>query len=452
MPPEDTVVVLSPPPTPNGPLHLGHLAGPYVAADVAVRALRRRGHRTLSVCGLDDHQNYVLARARYSGEPVREVRDRYADLIRRVFARLGVTHDVFTEPGDDPGYRAAVALFLSELIISGAFPIEQWTAPACPRCPGTLHHAYVSGRCACCGAGSGGGACEGCASYNPASALVDPACTRCGSTATATATVRGPVLRLEDHREVLRSFWARAVIPGRVRALVARLLAGPLPTVPISYPTDFGIPSPATAGHRIDVWAEMGLGYLHTVGRRFAPDASDLASHVDAWRSVDRLWAFLGLDNAFYYVAMFPALYAAAGLPLDPLAGLVVNEFYLLDGAKFSTSRNHAVWAHEFLAREDPEVVRLFLCWDRPSPAGTDFTLDRYHAATAAWRTSWVTPETSRADLARAELALTPEHFDAALAARCLLAVGPADRDGLIQTVTGAGSPVTGGPVLARAR
>jgi methionyl-tRNA synthetase len=432
-----TTVVLSPPPTPNGPLHLGHLAGPYVAADVAVRALRRRGVDTVAVCGLDDNQNYVLARARQEKAPVHQVRGHYAGLIREVFDRLGITHDEFIEPATDQTYRAAVVRFLDELVTSGAFPVEEWTAPTCPHCPGTLHHAYVTGRCGYCGAESGGGTCEWCGSYTPANELVEPVCSRCGSAAAVTSRTHGPILRVEDYRAALESFWCRATIPPGVRGLIARLRARTLPTVPISYPTDWGIEYPAQQGHRIDVWVEMGLGYLYTLGHRFAPTAGSLAEHVAGWRAVDAIWAFLGLDNAYYYVALLPAIYAAAGVSLDALAGLVVNEFYQLSGAKFSTSRNHAVWAHELLEEEDPGEVRLFLCWDRPAPELTDFTLERFHQAVSAWRVSAGTRATSEADLRRAETALTPEHFDAALAARCLLAATPAHRDALIDVMTG---------------
>ena len=435
--PEPTTVVLSPPPTPNGPLHLGHLAGPYVAADVAARALRLRGERVLSVCGLDDHQNYVIARARQEGTEAGPLRDHYAGLIRGVFDRLRVTHDVFVEPLAAPAYRATVARFLGELVDTGAVPVEEWVAPACPSCPGTLHHAYVSGQCACCGAGSGGGTCEGCGSYTPAAELASPACTRCGRAATAFRRTTGPVLRLEDHREALEAFWCRAALPGRVRAMISRLRAGPLPVVPLAYETDWGIEYPG--GHRIDVWAEMGLGYLYSIGRTFTPRSASLADHVTAWRSVGAVWAFMGLDNAFYYSALFPALYAAAGLSLDPLAGLVVNEFYRLSGAKFSTSRDHAVWAHEFLTGNDPADVRMFLSWDRPSPEPTDFTEERFHAAVAAWRETMGLVETSPADLRRAEASLLPGHFDAALATRCLLTADPAEATTLLRAVTGEG-------------
>ena len=400
-----------------------------------MRTLRLRGERVLSVCGLDDHQNYVLARTRQGNADVQTLRDHYAGQIRGVFDRLRVIHDVFVEPLAAPAYRFAVASFLAELVDTGAVPVEEWEGPACPSCPGTLHHAYVSGRCACCGAGSGGGTCEGCGSYTPAAGLVDPVCTRCGSAATTSRRTTGPVLRLEDHREALEGFWCRAALPCQVRAMISRLRGRPLPVVPLAYETDWGIEY--RGGHRIDVWAEMGLGYLYSIGRAFAPRSAALADHVMAWQSVGAVWAFMGLDNAFYYSVLFPALYAAAGLSLDPLEGLVVNEFYRLSGAKFSTSRDHAVWAHEFLTGNDPADVRMFLSWDRPAPEPTDFTEDRFHAAVAAWRGMKGLAETSPGDLRRAEISLLPAHFDAALATRCLLAADPAESVTLMRTVTG---------------
>lgn len=417
-------MVLSPPPTPNGPLHLGHLAGPYLAADLAVRAANRRGDRVLALCGLDDHQNYVLAQARREGLPVDELRERNAELIRGVFKRAGIAHDGFTEPLVDAGYRAAVVEFLEELVLSGALPVEEWHTPVCPNCPGILHHAYVTGDCPQCGAVSSGGTCEGCAGYTPASALGRPHCTRCGSPATARRTVRGPVLRLEDHRAALEEAWLNAGLAPRVRRIAAQLLRQPLPVVPFSYPTDWGIELPSIPGHRVDVWGEMGLGYLYTIGQRLAPGTRGMAGHLDAWRDVDAVWAFLGLDNAFYYLALFPALFAAAGLPARVLGGLVVNEFYRLEGAKFSTSRRHAVWAHEFLDEEDPRLVRAFLSWDRPAPQPANFTLERYRALTGAWTGGSAAAAPDEAELARAEAALSLEQFDAALAARCLLGGG----------------------------
>lgn len=414
-----TTVVLSPPPTPNGPLHVGHLSGPYLAADVAVRAARRHGTPVLAVCGLDDHQNYVVSAARAAGLPPDRLRARNAERIRLVFERALIRHDVFIEPSADAGYRAAVAGLFAELTAAGTFPARSWSQPACATCAGTLHHAYVSGRCPRCGSRSGGGTCEGCGSFVTAATLVDPQCTRCDRPATAEQAVTGPVLPLAEHRTALLEVWSRATLPPRIRRLIETTLADGLPQVPLSYPTDWGIPAEGD-GHRIDVWAEMVLGYLYAIGTRFAPASDDLTGYLAGWRSVGELWAFLGIDNGFYYAIMFPAVLLAAGIDADTIGGLVVNEFYRLDGQKFSTSRQHAIWAEELLEQVGPEVLRLFLCWDRPGAVASDFTLDRFRRVVEDWPDG-LAARPAAADLARAEQALSLPHFAPDLAARCLL-------------------------------
>jgi methionyl-tRNA synthetase len=412
-------VVLSPPPTPNGPLHVGHLAGPYVAADVAVRAGRARGEPTISVCGLDDNQNYVVAAARARGRDAEELRRENAGRIRSVFTRLGIGHDIFTEPTADPRYRSAVVRLLDQSVTAGMLPVQEWTLPYCEPCGGSLHHAYVAGRCAGCGAGMNGGTCEGCGAFHTAGDLVEPRCTRCGAPPSGQLRGRGPVLPLADHRDHLMRVWCQATLPPRVRRMVDRLLDKGLPTVPLTYPTDWGIP--VADGHRLDAWAEMGLGYLYSVGRQLDSSAVSLSDHLRAWRSVGSLWAFLGLDNAFYYAVLFPGLFAAWGLPPELLGGLVVNEFYTLDGDKFSTSRDHAVWAEELLAEYPPDVVRAFLCLDRPEPYATDFTRERFERVTGNWPRPLRAGEVSPADAARVQRSLAYDSFALAQAARCLL-------------------------------
>jgi methionyl-tRNA synthetase len=185
---------------------------------------------------------------------------------------------------------------------------------------------------------------------------------------------------------------------------------------------------------RIDVYAEVALAYLYGVGRAIDPAARSLADFLAAWRDVGRVYQFIGIDNAFYFAFFIPAMLAAAGLPAPPPAGLVVNEFLLLDGKKFSTSRNHAIWADEFLSTEDSALVRLYLCWSRPDRAETNFTAGAF----TAFR-DWVAPllagtgrgrspsplpaALAAAELDRAEDALRPSSFDPALAVRAALAV-----------------------------
>ncbi|MBV6696709.1 class I tRNA ligase family protein [Kitasatospora aureofaciens] len=438
------VVLLSPPPTPNGPLHLGHLSGPYLAADIAARAARARGESVLTVCGTDDHQNYVVAKAEQLGRKPDELVDEYGALIRASLAAAGIRHDVFTTPRTDRNHRARVARLCVELVTAGLVHPTEWTMLACRACGRTLHHGYVTGGCPTCAGPMGGGTCEACGGFATAAQLRDPRCL-CGGEPRAVRHY-GPVLRLEEYREALTRIWSAAVIPARVRALLTRLLAEGLPDVPVSYPTDWGIE--LVGGNRLDVWVEMGLAYLDLIGRRLDPDARQLGELGAAWRGSGGLWPFLGIDNAFYYAALFPALAVAAGAPWQSvLSGLVVNEFYRLDGLKFSTSRDHAVWAHELLATENPEAVRLFLSWDRPAPYPSNFTSAGYAAFTERWplRDRPADPPArtgpdplADAELARAEQALHPETFDPALAARCLLPLAVERQDARARRLLGA--------------
>jgi len=425
-------VITTPPPTPNGPLHLGHLSGPYLAADFAGRAARARGERVVVTAGVDVSQNFIPRMADDMGLDVEQMMARYRAEILQAYHRGHIDYDIFVDP-QTPSYRRAVAGMLSDMVTRGMLPMRELTLHACADCRRTLHHAYLAGTCAVCGNAANGGSCEGCGGFTSAETLVEPCCDRCGGAADPfAATV--PVLCIEDFREQLTAMWLRAELPSRVRDLLAHYLTAGLPDVPLAYPTDWGIEGTGPLeGMRIDVYAELGLSWLYGVGRALDPAASTLDTCVAAWqREIGELWQFLGIDNTFYFLIFNPAILAAAGVEPLPLRGLVVNEFYALDGAKFSTSRNHAIWAHEFLAQEDPAIVRLFLAWDRPDRRATDFTLAafeafREHVRPLLYGRPNATPPLpaalAAAERARGEQALELLTFDPALAARGLLSL-----------------------------
>src|SRR6184192_3936557 len=114
------LVLVAPPPTPNGPLHVGHLSGPYLAADIAARAARAEGRDVRTVCGLDVHQNWVPARAEALGEPVGEMTARFSTLVKAAFAAARIEYDVFTDPEHDTAYQDYIPALLRELVASGA--------------------------------------------------------------------------------------------------------------------------------------------------------------------------------------------------------------------------------------------------------------------------------------------------------------------------------------------
>jgi methionyl-tRNA synthetase len=298
--------------------------------------------------------------------------------------------------------------------------VEPATLMTCSECRRVLHHVRVSGACPTCGQGAGGGTCEGCGGFLTAADLAGARSTCC----TAELVPRSftiPVFRLEEYRDRLLEIWAAAALPPRVRALIDRNLAAGLPDIPVAYPTDWGI-GWGPGDLRIDVWVEMGLGYLFAVARELDPDVASLADCLAAWSGVDEIWHTLGMDNAFYYAILIPALLVAAGLETPRLSGLIVNEFYRLDGLKFSTSRDHAIWAHEFVTGTNAAAVRTFLAYDRPDRAETDFRMSTFEAFTALPPGPALPVDLAALELDRAERALTLNAFDPALAVRCALA------------------------------
>ncbi len=420
-------VVVVPPPTANGPLHLGHLCGPYLAADMAARAARQRGERVLALGGVDVHQNYVLTRAENDGIDVDKLIDEYRRRIADAYSMARIDTDAAVDP-QDRRHQRELAGILNELVADGTFALAQLTLHGCADCGRTMHHSYVVGRCSRCGSGANGGSCEGCGAFTSAQDLLDSRCDRCGGAPRPfSATV--PVLRMEDFRDQLIATWMRAELSSRARELVAGYLADGLPQIPLAYPTNWGVAGVGPlAGLRLDVYLEVGLSTFHCVARALDPTATTLTGDRRAWADVDELWHFNGIDNAFYFALFWPALYLALGATPEQLAGTVANEFFTLDGSKFSTSRDHAIWVDEFLATEQAEAVRLFLAWERPGDYSSDFTKAAYETFRGRVRpllsgTSSSKPdgELVQRELARGEQALRPRSFDPALAVRCLL-------------------------------
>lgn len=422
-----TVIVI-PMPTVNGPLHIGHLSGPYLGADIATRAAKARGERVLTLAGLDVHPNYVLTKAETLGVPVEEMIARYRGQILAAFRGARIGYDTFLDP-QQPAFQRAIAGMLRELVENGTVPMRETTLHQCADCGRTLHHSYVVGTCAVCGTGANGTSCEGCGSLTSAQNLVDPSCARCGGSPRP-MVVTVPVLPLEDYRERLVGEWLQAEWPPQVRSIIQHYQRAPLPDYPLAYPTNWGVECDGPlAGLRVDFPTELGLAYLYGPATVLRPEADSLAERVAAFDEVEGVWHFEGMDNSFYFTVLYPAILAAAGVATSTALGATVNELYLLDGQKFSTSRNHAVWADEFLEKEDPELVRLYLSWDRPDRFESDFTHASYQAFCDYARpllegvtsAGGLPAGLATAELQRAEQALHLTGFDSALAVRCLV-------------------------------
>ncbi|HST46939.1 class I tRNA ligase family protein [Jatrophihabitans sp.] len=423
-----TVIVI-PQPTLNGPLHVGHLSGPFIAADIASRAARGRGERVFTLAGVDVHPNFVMAKADNRGVDVHEMVADYRSQIQVAFDLARIGYDTFLDP-EQPAFERAINLMLNQMLDTGSLEMREMVLHQCADCGRTLHHAYVVGKCPHCGSGANGLSCEPCGGFTSASTLIQPSCARCGGDPQPmVATV--PVLRLENHREQLIAEWTKAELPARVRSVIGQYLTVPLPDYPVAYPTDWGIEGTgALSGLRIDFPAELGLSYLYGPASALDPSADSLADWVAVWQQqFSGLWHFNGIDNAFYFAVLYPAVFAAAGIPEPKMRGATVNELFLLEGLKFSSSRNHALWANEFLASEDPELVRLFLSWHRPDRYETNFTDESFRAFSSYVRPlldgtfagAGLPAQLAAGELERAEQSLQLTNLDPAMALRCLL-------------------------------
>lgn len=364
-------LVTAAPPTPNGPLHLGHASGPYVAADVHARYLRLRGVHASYLCGSDDFQSYVATKAVAAGRTPEEVTELFGDRNHATLEALGCDVAHFLRPVRDEAYQADVQAFFARLVERDALELRDAEHLHCPGCDRYLHEARVTGACPRCGAGASGNGCEGCAFVNDCVDLGDPRCATCGAEPERRRSQRY-YLDLAAHAPAIEAWLAGTHLSPRVRALAEQELSRGLPAICVSHCDTWGIPVPGEAGEGqvIYEWLEMAAGYRHAAARLAGDGPAAFASDAAVVRQ------FFGFDNAFFYTFFIPAALLAHDPEVRLPDALSTNEFYRLEGLKFSTSRDHAVWCDDALAQVPADLLRFHLGKDRPEFQETSFSMD----------------------------------------------------------------------------
>ncbi len=369
-------LVTATPPTTNGDLHVGHLSGPYLAADVFCRAQRLLGNTALYVSGGDDHQTYVVTTAERLGvDPVRLAAD-CNELIRETLEVADIAIDAFPSP--NPEYVDFVQGFFGALYESGKLVRRTYRFPYSKGTGRFLVEAFAKGYCPECYAGTAGAICETCGHPNDVHSLLMGAAT--GDDAGDEVELREVetlVLPLEDYRDRFLDFYRRqgSLMRPHVLRFVEEMLSRPLPPFPVTYPAEWGIPVPFAGfdGQVLNVWGEMLPGLIHmtAAARRGAGDGTG----ADPWApgSGYELVQFLGFDNTFYFSLAHLGLIFADGSVTEPSA-IVTNEFFHLDGSKFSTSRRHLIWARDLIARHGVDNARFYLAFNNPELQVANFT------------------------------------------------------------------------------
>ena len=363
----------------NGPVHIGHLAGVYVPADIYVRYKRMKGDEVLFIGGSDEHGVPIAIKAKAEGVSPQEVVDRYHALIKESFARLGIDFDIYSRTTSETHEKTASAFF-TKLYESGKL-IEQTSEQYYdPEAKQFLADRYITGTCPHChNERAYGDQCEACGTSLSATDLIDPHSAISGAKPELRETKHW-YLPLGDYESFLREWileghkeWKPNVY-GQCKSW---LDLGLQPRA-VTRDLDWGIPVPlqGAEGKVLYVWFDAPIGYISNT-KELLPDS---------WRTwwcdpETRLIHFIGKDNIVFHCIIFPAMLKAEGSFNLP-DNVPANEFLNLEGDKISTSRNWAIWLHEYLdempGKED--VLRYVLTANAPETKDNDFTWRDYQA------------------------------------------------------------------------
>ncbi len=363
----------------NGPVHIGHLAGVYVPADIYTRYLRLKGEDVILIGGSDEHGVPITIKAKAEGVTPQDIVDRYHTIIKKSFEEFGISFDVYSRTTSDTHYHMA-SDFFKKLYDKGEFIEKTSMQYYDEEADQFLADRYITGTCPHCkNEHAYGDQCEACGTSLSATDLIDPKSAITGNKPVLRETKHWylpldkwePFLRqwiLEDHKE-----W-KSNVYGQCKSW---LDMGLQPRA-VSRDLDWGVPVPVEGaeGKVLYVWFDAPIGYISNT-KELLPDTWERY-----WKDPEtKMVHFIGKDNIVFHCIVFPAMLKAEGSYILP-ENVPANEFLNLEGDKISTSRNWAVWLHEYL-EEFPgkqDVLRYVLTANAPETKDNDFTWRDFQA------------------------------------------------------------------------
>ena len=361
----------------NGPIHIGHLAGVYVPADIYSRYLRITGNDVAFICGSDEHGAAIPMRAKKEGVSPQVIIDKYHAIIKKSFEDFGITFDNYSRTSA-PIHHATASEFFKKLYDDGKFIEETSEQLYDPEADQFLADRFVIGTCPKCGHEEAyGDQCENCGSSLNATDLINPKSTISGAKPTLKQTKHW-FLPLDQYQGFLKEWvlvghkkdWKTNVY-GQIKSWVDD---GLRPRA-VTRDLDWGIPVPVEGaeGKVLYVWFDAPIGYISSTKEWAEREGKDWEPY---WKDKDtKLIHFIGKDNIVFHCIIFPSMLKAEGSYILP-ENVPANEFLNLEGNKLSTSKNWAVWLHEYL--EDfpgkQDVLRYVLTANAPETKDNDFT------------------------------------------------------------------------------
>ena len=367
----------------NGPIHIGHLAGVYVPADIYSRYLRAQKKDVAFICGSDEHGVAISIRAKKEGVSPKEIIDKYDKMIRKSFDQLGISFDNYSRTSAPIHHETASDIF-SKMQAAGQFVEEVTEQLYDPEAKQYLADRFVTGTCPKCNHTEAyGDQCEQCGSSLNATELINPKSTLSGAEPILKETKHW-FLPLDQYEDFMKEWvieghkddWKPNVY-GQVKSWVDE---GLRPRA-VTRDLDWGIPVPVEGadGKVLYVWFDAPIGYISSTKEWAAKNKKDWEPY---WKDEETsLVHFIGKDNIVFHCIIFPCILKAAGDYILP-ENVPANEFLNLEGNKISTSKNWAVWLHEYL-EEFPgqeDVLRYVLTANAPETKDNDFTWKDFQA------------------------------------------------------------------------
>ena len=361
----------------NGPIHIGHMAGVYVPADIYARYLRLKGDEVLFICGSDEHGVAISMKAKKDGITPKEVIDKYHGIIDKAFNDFGISFDYYGRTSSKVHHETAQEFFKA-IHDKGGFETETTEQLYDAKEDQFLADRYVVGTCPKCqNPEAYGDQCESCGSSLNANDLINPKSAISGETPSLKTTSHW-YLPLDRYEAFLRSWileghqkdWKPNVL-GQVKSWLDDGLKPRAVTRDLSW----GIPVPVDGGENkvLYVWFDAPIGYISATKEWAAKEGKDWAPY---WQDENtELVHFIGIDNIVFRCIIFPAVLKAMGSYILP-KNVPANEFLNLEGQKLSTSKNWAVWLHEYLEDfpDQQDVLRYVLTANAPETKDNDFT------------------------------------------------------------------------------
>lgn len=374
-------IVTIAPPTPNGNLHLGHISGPFLAADIFYRIRKLKNDDAILLCYSDDYQDYVMRKAMQTNRERFELATHFADRIANTLKKTNIHCDWFLKAYQNEYYKDAIVFFYKKAAEKGVLGNREFDVPFSEEDNVYGYEAFARGTCNYCGEESDPSQCEACAN-SPVIEKMGPLTSILSKKEMTTRKLDREYIRLGEYKEYLTNHYAQNKVRKELEGYVAEVLANCDLDWFIDRPESNGIDVEVDGAKKIIHTWFSGLAGYYGATKEYAQHIGKPELHDYFWKSEDTtIVNFLGFDCSFSHAIVYPSLLSNAPGHTQKVVPLT-NRFLKLEGGDFSTSRGHAIWVDDILEEVSSDSLRYYLALVSPEEQVENFEIKKFNA----WR------------------------------------------------------------------